>query len=371
MIFYFVPFLFLAILTWLESTQRFVSLIKNKYLYFLIALFFIIFIGLRYEIGCDWEQYEKMFEKYTPNMIEIIRRGLFEKNIYGIYQELGHIFITKISQNIYFLNLIYSILFSLPLFYFCSTLKRRYFSLLISYPYYIIVIGMGPIRQAACISFLMLSILFISKKKYFISFFLTIISLLIHQFSILFNGLIFASSFRNIKIIKLSRKTIFLIILVSLIFLYCLPSILNKIYVYFTLYKKFDQNGIMLVPPAKSAILLWIMNFVPSFIYLKNKVSFNLNKNLNSIFTTFCITEILLLPIVLLQSVVGYRLLLYIFPTSIYITSLIPDLKLLNIRKNYMVNIIISLAFISLIIWLKFAYHSSCWVPYKNILFNL
>ena len=127
----------------------------------------------------------------------------------------------------------------------------------------------------------------------------------------------------------------------------------------------------MLVAPAKSAILLWTMNFVPSFIYLKNKEKFNINNNLNRIFTSFCITEILLLPIVLFQSVVGYRLLLYIFPTSIYITSLIPDLNLLNIKKNYMVNILISIAFISLIIWLKFAYHSSCWVPYKNILFYL
>ena len=84
MIFYLVPFIFLAILTGIEFSQRFDSLIKNKYLYSLIAIFFIIFIGLRYEIGCDWEQYVKTFEKYSPNMIEIIKRGLFEKHIYGI-----------------------------------------------------------------------------------------------------------------------------------------------------------------------------------------------------------------------------------------------------------------------------------------------
>ena len=369
MIFYLVPFVFLAILTGIEFSGRFNSLIKNKYLYSLIALFFIIFIGLRYEIGCDWAQYENMFEKYNSlNIIQIIERNLFAK--YKL-QEIGHIFLTKISQNIYILNLIYSILFSLPLLYFCSTLKRRYFSLLISYPYYVVVIGMGPIRQAACISFLMLSIILISKKKYYISLFLTIFSLLIHQSSILFNGIIFSSLFTNLKKIKLSRKIIFLIILISLAFLYCLPSIINKIYLYFTLYKKIDQNGTMIISPAKSAILLWIINFVPSLIYLKNKRKFNLNNNLNSIFTSFCIAEILILPIVLFQSVVGYRLLLYIFPTSIYITSLIPDLNLFNIKKNYMVNILISIAFMSLIIWLKFAYHSSCWVPYKNIMFNL
>ncbi len=370
MTFYFIPFIFLTILTEIETSQRFDSLIKNKYLYSLIAILFIIFVGLRYEIGCDWEQYVKTFEKYSPNMIEIIKRGLFEKHIYGIYQELGHIFITKISQNIYILNLIYSILFLLPLFYFCSTLKRRYFSLLISYPYYIVVIGMGPIRQAACISFLMLSILLVSKKKYYLGFIISIFSFLIHQFSILFNGVIFCSSFTNIKKIKLTRKIIFLLIVVSLVFLYSLPSIISKFLVYFTLYKKLDQNGIMIVSPAKSAILIWIMNFIPSLIFIKNKIKFKLSNNLNSIFTSFCISAILLLPIVLVQSVVGYRLLLYIFPTSIYITSLIPDLYLLNIKKEYMVNIIISIAFTSLIFWLKFAYHSSCWVPYKNILLN-
>jgi len=369
MIFYLVPFFFLTILTGIEYSQRFDSLIKNKYLYVLIALLFIIFIGLRFEIGCDWEQYENMFNKYSSlNIMQIIEKNLFAERK---YQEIGHIFITKISQNIYILNLIYSILFLLPLFYFCSTLKRSYFSLLISYPYYIVVIGMGPIRQAACISFSMILMLLISKKKYYISFFITIFSLLIHQSSILFNGLILGSSFSNIKNIKLSRKIIFLLILVSFFLMYCLPSIINKVYVYFTLYKKIDQNGTMIIPPAKSAILIWVMNFIPSFIYLKNKVKFKLNNNLKSIFTSFCITEILLLPIILFQSVVGYRLLLYIFPTSIYITSLIPDLKILNLKQNYIINILISFAFISLIIWLKFAFHSYCWVPYQNILFNL
>ena len=372
MIFYFIPFIFLAVLSGIESVQKFDYLVKNKYLYSLIALFFIIFIGLRYEIGCDWTEYQKMFEKYGPlNIIEIIKRSLFEKHIYGIYQEFGHLLITKISKNIYILNLIYSILFSLPLFYFCSTLKRSYFSLLISYPYYIVVVGMGPIRQAACISFLMISIILISKKRYYINFFLTIFSLLIHQFSILFNGLIFSTLFTKIKKIKFSRKIIFLLILLSLIFFYGLPSIINKVYLYFTMYKKIDQDGKLLMSPAKSAILLWIMNFVPSIIYLTNKRKFKLTNQLNSIFTSFCITEIMLLPIALFQSLVGYRLLLYIFPTSIYITSVIPDLNLLNIKKNYMVKILISIAFISLIIWLKFAYHASCWVPYNNILFNL
>jgi len=371
MIFYIIPFLFLTILTSIESSKRFDIPINNRYFYYLIALFFIIFIGLRYEIGCDWEQYKSMFERYRPySLIELLERNLVQNEKQKL-QEIGHILITNFSQNIYTLNLVYSILFTLPLFYFCSKLKRKYFSLLISYPYYIVVIGMGPIRQAACTSFLMLSILFVSNKKYLMHFFITSISLLIHQFSILFNGLIVISLLKQIRNIKLSKIYIFLILLMTLIFIYCLPAITNKLLLYITLYKKSDINGTTIIAPAKSAILIWIMNLVPSIVFLKNKKKFKINSNLKSIFTSFSIVEILLLPIILFNSVIGYRLLLYIFPISIYITSLIPELNIINIKKEFTVNLIISIAFLSLITWLKFAYHSSCWVPYKNILFNL
>lgn len=368
MIFYFLPFAFLTILTSIESSKRLKTIINNQYFYYLIATFFIFFIGFRYEVGCDWEQYKGMFEKYNSvTLSEIIKRYLVGDHK---LQELGHIFITKISQNIYILNLIYSTLFSLPLFYFCSKLKSKYFSLLVSYPYYIIVVGMGPIRQAACSSFLMLSIVYLSNKKYYKHLILTIISYFIHQSSIFFNSLILVSSYTQTRDLKFSKVNIFIIIIISSIFLFFLPSLINKIYVYFIYYKKMTPDGGMIIPPAKSAIILWIMNFIPSFIFLKNKKYFNLSNSLKSIFNSFCILEILLLPIVLLQSVIGYRLLLYLFPSSIYITSLIPEINLFNIRKEYTLNFIISIAFISLIVWLKFAYHSSCWVPYKNILFS-
>lgn len=367
---YVIPFIFLTILTLIEYSKRFRFVINNKYFYSSIALFFIILIGLRYQVGCDWEKYQELFEIYkTFSFTEIIGNNLFERQK---FQELGHIFLTKISQNIYFLNLIYSIIFTLPLFYFCSQLKRKYFALLISYPYYVVVVGMGPIRQAASISILMLSIILVSNKKYYSHFFLTIISSLIHQSSFLFNGLILSSLLTKIKRIIFSKKDILIIILISFIFLFSLPTILYKIYYLLSSYKKIDPTfGNVMVNPAKSAFIIWFMNLIPSLIYLKNKKKFNYDQNLNLILTIFSFVEVFLLPIIFLNSVIGYRLLLYFFPSSIYITSQIPELNLLSIKKEYIRNSIIFIAFISLIVWLKFAFHSSCWVPYKNILFYI
>ncbi len=368
MIFYIIPFIFLAALTSFESRNKFDLFIKNKYFYYIISIFFIIFIGLRYEIGCDWPRYKGMFDRYNSlSLIDIVKNSLFSKIK---LQESGHIIIASISKNIYVLNLIYSIIFTFPLMYFCSELKRKYFSLLISYPYYVIVIGMGPIRQAACISLLMLSILLIKNNKNYTHIFISIISALIHQSSILFNGIILGTLFSKIKGIKTSKKNIILMIFVSAIFLYCLPSIISKLYYYITLYKYTDQSGTRLIPPAKSSIYIWLIHFVPSCIYLKNIPKFKFNDSLNKILFTFTIIDFLLLPIIFFNSVIAYRLLLYLFPTSILITSHIPDLELFKIGKIYYINFIIGISFLSLIIWLNFAFHASCWVPYKNLLLN-
>ena len=101
----------------------------------------------------------------------------------------------------------------------------------------------------------------------------------------------------------------------------------------------------------------------------KNISKFDFNNSLNRILILLSIFDFLLLPFIFLNSVIAYRLLLYLFPSSILITSKVPDLQLFNINKNYYINSIIGLSLLSLIIWLNFAFHSSCWVPYKNILF--
>ena len=94
MIFYLIPFFILTVLTFLEYSKRFNFLIKNKYFYSLITVFFIIFIGLRYEVGCDWNQYLEMYEKYNSlNFIEIIKTNILSEKK---FEELGHIFITLI-----------------------------------------------------------------------------------------------------------------------------------------------------------------------------------------------------------------------------------------------------------------------------------
>lgn len=368
MVAYFLPLFFLSALALLENSKRLTYILNNKIFYSFIALFFIIFIGLRYEIGCDWERYLQMFDKFSSiSFLDLFKfnfvTGPHRSNSTHTIQEFGHVIITILSRNIYILNTIYAFIFIAPLFFFSSKIKRVYLSLVISYPYYIIVVGMGAIRQAACISILMLSIFYIENKKYIYYFITTSFSLLIHQFSIIFNGLLLIPLFNKINNNSFSKKNIFFFIIIILIIAYSLPSYLVKIYFYFTL-----PNEI--IPPAKGAFYVWLINFIPSFIFLSNLKKFDLQNNLKRILIIFSIFEILLLPFVFYKSVIAYRLILYIFPSSILITSKIPDLKLFKLKSHYFVNSIISLSFFNIIIWTNYAHHAYCWVPYKNLIFN-
>ena len=161
-----------------------------------------------------------MFDELSStNLLDILINNFVSGPNY-IIKELGHVFITLISDNIYVLNLIYALIFVAPLFYYCSKIKRVYLSLLISYPYYMVVVGMGPIRQAACISILMLSIVLVSKNKYLYHFFLTTFSLLIHQFSIFFNCFLLIPLVPKIIKEKFSKTYITAITILILLFLY-------------------------------------------------------------------------------------------------------------------------------------------------------
>ena len=63
MIPYLAPFFFLTTLAYLEHFNQFNSVLRNKIFYTILILTFIIFIGFRFQVGCDWETYEYNFNK--------------------------------------------------------------------------------------------------------------------------------------------------------------------------------------------------------------------------------------------------------------------------------------------------------------------
>ena len=359
MFIYLLPLSLLALLAYFEVNHKFENITYNKRFYLLLFFIFIFFIGFRDNIGCDWDSYERNFKDISKLPFDDIFKN--QSNFFNI----GYVTISKIISLKFDFNInifVISSIFSGTLFYFCSKLKRTYLSLMISYPYYFIVIGMGPIRQSLAISFLMLSILFVYLNNYRNYFFSSIISSSFHHSAIFVNTLYYTL----LNIFSKKRPKKFLIVsfyLVMLIFfLLSNDIILNKLLAYINEYGN-------KINPSKGAIFIWIINFLPSIIFLTNCQKFKLNKDIKRLLFYYSVFEIFLLPFVFINSTITYRLLLYSFPSSIFITSFIPDINLFKINEKFSYNYLIFLSFISLIIWLKYAYHAYCWLPYQNILF--
>tara|TARA_Y100001978_G_scaffold112182_1_gene100082 strand:+ start:1662 stop:2738 length:1077 start_codon:yes stop_codon:yes gene_type:complete len=357
MLTYLIPLSLLSFLSFFEITYKFQNILKSHKFYFLLFFVFVLFIGFRDNIGCDWDGYKIIFKNISSTPIIDIFRSK------SIFYDIGYIFITKIVSlkfNFYINNLVISSIFTGSLFYFCSKLKRTYLALMISYPYYFLVIGMGPIRQSLAISFVMLAILFVYLKNIRGYFFSAIISSTFHHSAIFVNALFFTLlSFFSRKSGKYILLSFYLIILI--LFILGKDFILTRILFYF------NEYGIQ-VNPSRGVIFVWLINFLPSIIFLTNISKFKFNSDIKNLLFYYSFFEIILLPFIYINSTVTYRLLLYLFPNSIFITSHIPDINLFNLneKKSYFYLIIFS--FLSLLIWLKYAYHSYCWLPYQNII---
>ena len=157
MILYFIPLMGLSLLSIVEIREREKRVIHSKTFYFFLGSLFIIFLGFKSQIGCDWLVYKKQFY--------VISQLSFSEVIQNTDRVLHSILTKLISLKFdhYVLESIYGIFFTLSLLLFATITKYRYLALVVAYPYFMLVVGMGPIVQSVSIAFFMLSIVSIEK----------------------------------------------------------------------------------------------------------------------------------------------------------------------------------------------------------------
>jgi len=341
---------------------------KSKFLegeFYISGTIILLLMGLRENIGCDWKSYNLIFEEVSHPILD-------EKYI-SSFLELGFLYLNKaiflIGGSFNSLIFITSLLFLIPLMIFCKRQPLPFLALTIAFPYFIVVVGMGFIRQAIAISIILLSIIQFEESRPFRYFLSTSIASLFHKTSLifLFPGLFL---FRNPDPAKRIRYIAAICIAISTIF-FILLSNKFKIYDYFLIilnyylnYKEIEDRS------ATGAIYFLLLNLVPSVLYLLKYKQISPNINARIMWTILSYLSLASLPVLLLlKPTLTYRLSLYLIPIQIYVGSNLPDLKLFSLSKKVWTTIIIVYSFITMYIWLSFANHASCWVPYKSILF--
>lgn len=194
----------------------------NSIVLLIVATFFILFLGLRWEIGTDWNSYKELFDTLELDWNFVV-------NVYRF--EFGYVLLNYFTKLIYsdytFFLIIDASIAIIPLFLVIrKTSPYVGLSCFLFYSIYFLPHFMGSNRRMIAISFVLLGFSYLyenKKKKYYLSI---LFAILFHKSSIIALLALFLYK-RNIEI-----KKIILVLFLSLIIgLLDIPSfILNALF---------------------------------------------------------------------------------------------------------------------------------------------
>ncbi|WP_180033616.1 EpsG family protein [Acinetobacter sp. YH12233] len=319
----------------------------SKIFFFLFLIFLIFFIGFRYEVGGDWENYFSIYKDFKylgfTEAMFIMDPGYSFLNLLGNYLNI---------REIWFVNFISSIIICVFIFLSFVKLEKYWLCMLIYFPYHILVVSLGYTRQAIAVAILVYAFIFLlNDKRYQFIFFLLVASLF-HKTAIVF--MLFY------PILYLKNKRLLMVIyqfcsLIFVTFIVYMSSISDR-----SIYTTND------VVTSSGALMRLTLHFIPLVFYLFYRKVFFKSKYL--ILDYFFLLILYCTAMSFVYSTLADRFNVYLIFFDLYV--------LINIYKNfYAINKKIIVLFLTLFYtgfigtWLlNSEIVKIAWIPYKNYL---
>jgi len=320
----------------------------NNFFWKLTFLWLVLFIGLRHEVGADWDGYLNIFENTKDESFLLVL--LFKDPAYTLINWLGSFF----RDGIYIVNLVCGILFTFGLMSFCRNQPRPWLTLTVALPYLVMVVAMGYTRQAVAIGLVMLAISRLQSRGLGHYVFLIILAALFHRSAII--ALFFALFVRSNR----SRVLVFVGIGLMLILLINFLLINQLDY--------FESNYLDVNLDSAGASLRLIMGFIPIVLFLLLQKKYSLDSKTKNYWLSMAWTAFIFIPIFMFSpsSTAVDRVFLYWYPLQLYIFARLPDAFGIVGQPNLFWVVLIILYSISvMMVWLLFANFSSYWLPYR------
>jgi hypothetical protein len=321
----------------------------------LAALFlvFSILIGLRTNTGGDWINYEDFSELLSLQPFS----GIFSQG-----SEAGFVIITWLSNQIgwgvYGASAFCGIVLTYAVIRFARHQPDSWLAITAAVPYLLIVVGMGYIRQAAAIGFIILALLNFDEHKRFWCGAFIVLAALFHT-----SAIVIIPFFAVI----IARRNI----------LYLVPVIIGSIPVfYFSLREKYNamvEYYINQEYDSSGALIRLLMNAIPSVVFLLFRKRFQLSEDMKLIWTMFAVASCLLIGafVVSPSSTVVDRLGLYLIPIQLMVFGNLSTVLGRRLDEARLINLLGILYYAAVqFIWLNFATNAYAWLPYHFLLFS-
>lgn len=323
---------------------------SGRALWAVVWLLFVLFIGLRHEVGGDWRGYTLITERIGQLSLQ---EALFD-------QELLFSLLTWVSASlglgVYGVNFVGAVVFCTGLFAFCGRLPNRWLALTAATPFLVVVAVMSANRQGMAIGI----VLYVMSRwqKW---------GVLKRSTGILLAGLFHTSAVLLLVLsvadmrISRAKKTI-LYIIAGTLGLWLASRSEEAWYRYTSIYVQQSAGAY-----SPGAIFHLLINLVPGAIMLWSKRRWEL-LSMWPLLRPLCWMAMALLVLSPFFTVAVGRMSLYLFPISIvfftHLPSFVPGSGRALVR-----TVTVSFMGAVLAMWLQFANTAFTYYPYQNALF--
>lgn len=343
---YIIAFAFPAIMAMLQPTTK---PWNGKALWIPTAIAYILFIGLRHEVGSDWYNYLDMFNRDVPGM-SYWDALIHDDPAFWLIMVWSY----DHGFDMHMVDLIASILFVSGLVIFIRRLPNPWLALTITMAYTILTLGMGYVRQGGALGLALWAITALMDRKFLKFFILIALAAAFHKSAVLMLGFGLFQGGKG-KYLKL------------------LASILLGIGIY-AAFMSGQEEGLVNLYIKKNlqssgAYIRVFMNVIPALIFLYYRKKWKrLWPDGYTLWMLMALGSLGAFVGVWFYSTAVDRVSLYFIPLQITVFSSLPVLLRGKVAPKFTTLIVILYYASVYFVWLGFATWAAFWIPYQNII---
>lgn len=316
-------------------------------LWWLAYVLLVLAVGLRFEVGGDWEQYIWHLHKAE---LETFAEALLQSD--PAYKVLNW-FTVRVGAGVWLTNTLGALIFSYGLVVFCRSLPRPWLALSVAMPYLVTVVAMGYTRQGIAIGLILMALVALKDKRIYKYFVLMFVAALFHKTAIIMVPLVAFSSASN------RWWRYFLTAIVMAMMYWFLISDATEYFVSGYIDAEYNSQG---------AAIRVAMNAVPALLYLFLERRFQLPADERAFWRIMALGALVFVGLLIVSpsSTAVDRLALYWIPLQMYVFARLPEALGQPGNKNsvWVLAVVVYYALI-LAVWLNFATHAQYWIPYQ------
>lgn len=338
--------------------------------WFFLGVFFVLIIGLRFEVGIDWPnlvytfKYAQTIDGVSIKTTDLLLSDALHKGEIG-YGMICWI-IANLGGEIYVVHLIIAIIFMCGLIAFCRRQPNPWLALVVAIPILVIIIGMNYNRQALAIGVIFFAFIALMDGKIWRFVFFVLLAGLFHATAVIFitlgvvSGKVDFLKKKSDAVTRALKRIWTLTWMVAIgfaLYYFILKDIMRMLLMYYFGIKMYSGGALPRI----------LMNVIPAVIFLlfHKRLQFTvIEKRIWFWMALASIGCLVAFPFLPSTSAID-RLAMYLIPIQLVIYSRLPLLFTPGFSmQTVKAFIIIGYALIQFV-YFNYGAHASGWLPYK------